>query len=91
MKRVFVPMGTCSDRIEFDLVEGRVRNASFNAGCDGNLQAIGALVEGMEADRLVSLLKGIRCGRKTTSCADQLAKAVEEALAGPEVASADPV
>jgi uncharacterized protein (TIGR03905 family) len=87
MKKRFVPVGTCSDRIEFNLEDGKVRNAVFHSGCSGNLKAIGILVEGMEASELVQRLKGIRCGHRATSCADQLAKAVEEALAGAAVAN----
>jgi len=88
-KRTFMPVGTCSERIEFDLEDGRVRHAVFHSGCSGNLKAIGVLVEGMEADRLVGLLKGIRCGHRKTSCADQLARAVEEAVEAARLANPD--
>ena len=88
-RKTYVPVGTCSERIEFELEDGLVRRAVFHSGCSGNLKAIGALVEGMEADRLVGLLKGIRCGHRKTSCADQLAKAVEEALEASRLANPD--
>jgi uncharacterized protein (TIGR03905 family) len=70
--------GTCSTKIRFDLRDGRVRSLSFEDGCDGNLKALGILVEGMDADELVKKFKGLRCGRRKTSCADQLAKAIEQ-------------
>ncbi|MDR1108536.1 MAG: TIGR03905 family TSCPD domain-containing protein [Spirochaetaceae bacterium] len=72
--------GTCSTGIRFELREGRIFSLSFEDGCDGNLKAIGLLAEGMEADTLVKRLKGLRCGQKKTSCADQLARAVTEAI-----------
>jgi uncharacterized protein (TIGR03905 family) len=72
--------GTCSTAIRFELREGRIFSLSFEDGCDGNLKAIGLLAEGMEAGALIKRLKGLRCGQKKTSCADQLARAVAEAL-----------
>jgi uncharacterized protein (TIGR03905 family) len=74
--------GTCSSKITFSLEDGKVRSVSFKDGCDGNLKAISTLVEGMDSHELVSRLKGIQCGRKGTSCADQLAQAVDKAQAG---------
>lgn len=72
--------GTCSTQITFDLNDGIVSNVSFVRGCNGNLKAIGKLVEGMEAEKLINILKGNTCGMRSTSCADQLATAVEKAL-----------
>lgn len=72
--------GTCSSFIEFELDDGIVHNVEFTNGCNGNLKAISKLVEGMEAEKVISLLKGNTCGRKPTSCADQLACALEAAL-----------
>jgi uncharacterized protein (TIGR03905 family) len=72
--------GTCSTKIRFDLSEGKIHNVSFEDGCDGNLKALGILAEGMDAKELVKKLKDLRCGRKKTSCADQLARAVEQFL-----------
>jgi uncharacterized protein (TIGR03905 family) len=71
--------GTCSANIQFELKEGKVHSVSFNGGCNGNLKALGVLVEGMDAEELVKKLKGLDCGTKGTSCADQLAKAVSQA------------
>ncbi len=73
--------GTCSSRIEFELDDNnRVHNVHFTNGCNGNLKGISAIVEGMDADELISKLGGITCGFKRTSCPDQLAKAVRQAL-----------
>jgi uncharacterized protein (TIGR03905 family) len=71
---------TCSTKINFELNDGKVYSVSFKDGCDGNLKAIGILVEGTDAEELVKKLKGLCCGRKKTSCADQLADALERAL-----------
>lgn len=70
--------GTCSSQIEFDVEEGIVKNVRFTGGCNGNLKAISALVEGQPKDKVISILKGIKCGFKDTSCGDQLARALEE-------------
>lgn len=70
--------GTCSSKIEFDVEDGLVKNVRFTGGCNGNLKAIAALVEGQPKEKVISLLKGIKCGFKDTSCGDQLAKALEE-------------
>lgn len=77
--------GTCSMAIRFNLFEENgkkvVRDVQFIGGCSGNTQGVAKLVEGMYAEEVISRLKGIRCGYKPTSCPDQLAKAVEKALA----------
>jgi uncharacterized protein (TIGR03905 family) len=78
----YKPQGVCSRKITFDLREGRVHDVAFEAGCDGNLKAIGKLVEGMDARELIAVLKNNTCGFRKTSCADQLALAVEKSLAG---------
>ena len=72
--------GTCSTKIQFELRNGRVYSTAFENGCNGNLKALGILVEGMDAGELVAKLKGLRCGKKKTSCADQLAAAVAAAI-----------
>lgn len=72
--------GVCASTINFELNDGIVTNVSFIGGCNGNLKAISKLVEGMDAEKLISLLKGNKCGFKQTSCADQLAIAIEKAL-----------
>jgi uncharacterized protein (TIGR03905 family) len=72
--------GVCSKEINFELRDGKLHSVSFVNGCDGNLKALGILVEGMDANLLVEKLKGLRCGRRNTSCADQLATAVAQAV-----------
>ncbi|MDE6042531.1 MAG: TIGR03905 family TSCPD domain-containing protein [Muribaculaceae bacterium] len=73
----YTTQGTCSRVIDFDVdAEGCVRNVRFTGGCHGNLQGIAALVEGCKATDVAARLAGIRCGSKTTSCPDQLARAL---------------
>jgi len=79
--KTYPNVGTCSRAVSFDLENGIVRNVQFDGGCSGNTQGIGRLVEGMEAAEAIRRLKGIRCGMKPTSCPDQLARALEKALA----------
>ncbi|HWQ07218.1 MAG TPA: TIGR03905 family TSCPD domain-containing protein [Feifaniaceae bacterium] len=79
MKHQFTPRGVCSQKIEFELEDGKLKNVSFLGGCSGNLKAIGKLVEGMEADKVIALLGGNTCGFNSTSCADQLAIAIQQA------------
>lgn len=78
MEYTYKTKGTCSSVIEFDVEDGIVRNVRFTGGCNGNLKAIAALVEGMPKDRVIEILKGIDCRGKGTSCGDQLARALEE-------------
>ena len=72
--------GTCSQYIQFDIEDGKLKNVQFIGGCNGNLKGIGALVEGMDAEAVIARLEGTTCGGKPTSCPDQLARAVKEAL-----------
>ncbi|MBQ8767228.1 MAG: TIGR03905 family TSCPD domain-containing protein [Clostridia bacterium] len=72
--------GTCSREITFELENGIVKNVSFYGGCNGNLKGIAALVEGRKAEEVIPIIKGIKCGFKPTSCPDQLANALQEAL-----------
>ena len=71
---------TCSEAVSFEIEDGILRNVVFEYGCDGNTQGISRLVEGMPAEEVVKRLEGIRCRFKPTSCPDQLAKALKEAL-----------
>ncbi len=73
--------GTCSQTITLTLDGEIIESVAFRGGCHGNLQGISRLVEGMNAREAISRLKGIRCGFKPTSCPDQLAQALESALA----------
>ena len=79
MQYEYKPRGTCSQKIFFDIEDGKVKNVQFLGGCNGNLKGIGALVEGMNVDEVISRLEGTKCGMKSTSCPDQLAKALKEA------------
>ncbi len=72
--------GTCSRAIIIDLEDGVITDCQFVGGCSGNTQGVSALVKGLNAEEAISRLKGIKCGFKTTSCPDQLAVALEEAL-----------
>ena len=69
--------GTCSTYIDIELDGDVIRSVSFFGGCNGNLQGISKLVEGMKAEEAIKKLKGIKCGFKPTSCPDQLAVALE--------------
>ena len=71
--------GTCSQKILFDIRDGKVHDVEFISGCSGNTQGVAALVEGMDVDEVITRLKGIKCGFKPTSCPDQLALALEAA------------
>ena len=78
---LFHPEGVCSQEILFELDgQGKVHRVQFVGGCPGNLTAISKLVEGADARQIAALLKGNDCAGKGTSCADQLARALEEAL-----------
>ena len=76
----YKPHGVCARGITFEIEDNVVKNIEFAGGCSGNTQGVSALAEGMDADELIERLAGIRCGFKNTSCPDQLAKAVAEAL-----------
>ena len=76
----YTPKYVCSNRIYFGLEDGKLYNIRFDGGCNGNLKAIGKLLEGREAEEAVRILKGNDCAGRGTSCADQLARAVEAAL-----------
>ncbi len=72
--------GTCSSVIEIELDGDVIDSVKFYGGCDGNLKGISKLVKGMKAQDVIDLLEGTRCGFKNTSCPDQLAKALKQAL-----------
>ena len=81
MKYNYKTKGTCSRSIQFELNDGIINNVSFEGGCNGNLKGIAALAEGKKAEEVIEAIKGIRCGFESTSCPDQFARALEEALA----------
>ncbi len=70
--------GTCARTIKIEVEGDVVQSVKFEGGCHGNLQGIGALVKGMKIQDVIDKLSGIRCGFKSTSCPDQLAKALQE-------------
>lgn len=71
---------TCAQMISFDIEDDVVTNISFLGGCNGNLKAIAKLVDGWTVEKIEKMLLGNTCGRRSTSCADQLAKAVRAAV-----------
>ena len=73
--------GTCARVIEFELENGIIGDVRFEGGCNGNLKGISSLIKGMKAEDVIARCSGIRCGFKSTSCPDQLAQALKEALA----------
>ncbi|MBQ9066008.1 MAG: TIGR03905 family TSCPD domain-containing protein [Clostridia bacterium] len=79
MRYSYQTQGTCSQQIDFDLEGDVVKNIEFFGGCNGNLQGISALCDGMTVDEIEDRLGGIRCGFKQTSCPDQLCRAVKAA------------
>lgn len=72
--------GVCSTRMVIDVEDDTIQSVKIFNGCDGNLQGISRLVEGMKVTDAISRLEGIRCGGKSTSCPDQLAQALKQAV-----------
>ena len=79
MEYTFTPQGVCSRQIDFELDGDTVKNVRFTGGCNGNLKAIGKLIEGENVDKVIGILEGNTCGFRQTSCADQLTIALREA------------
>lgn len=75
---VFVPEKVCAKAIRYVVEDNKLSHVSFTGGCDGNLKALSVLMEGMPVDDVVEKLSGITCGKKTTSCVDQLCNALRE-------------
>lgn len=78
MNYTYKTKGTCSSHIELEIEDERIKDIAFWGGCNGNLQGISRLVKGMHVCEVISRLEGIRCGRRSTSCPDQLCKALHE-------------
>lgn len=81
MKKTYFTKGTCSKAIQIDMEDGVINSVKFIGGCSGNTQGIARLVAGRKAEEILPLIRGIRCGFKSTSCPDQLASALTEMLA----------
>lgn len=81
MQYEYKTKGTCSQKIFFDVEDGKVHDVQFLGGCNGNLKGIASLVEGQKIEDVIPRVEGIRCGMKSTSCPDQLAQALKEAKA----------
>ena len=77
---IYKTSGTCSREIHFEVVEGKITGVKFVGGCNGNLQGISKLVEGMDVNEAISSLEGISCNGRPTSCPDQLARALKQTL-----------
>lgn len=82
MKHIaYQPKGVCAMQIDYDLdEENKIHNLRFIGGCNGNLKAIGKLLEGKDAKEAADILRGNDCGGRGTSCADQLAKSIDQIL-----------
>lgn len=74
------PKGVCSRQIDFEIKDNKVTDVKFVGGCNGNLQGISRLIEGMDVHEAIERIEGITCGLKSTSCPDQLAQALKEAV-----------
>ena len=77
----YTPSGVCSKQIDFDIEDGKIRNLVYIGGCNGNLKAVGRLVEGKDAKEIADILRGNLCGMRGTSCADQFSKAIDKYVA----------
>ena len=82
MTITYTPTGVCSRKMTIEVEEGIIRSVEVLDGCNGNLQGISRLMEGMTVEEAIRRMEGIRCGRKSTSCPDQLARALEQYKAG---------
>ena len=80
MQYEYKTKGTCSQRILFEIEDGKLHNVQYIGGCNGNLKGIGSLVEGMDVNEVTARLEGTTCGFKSTSCPDQLARALKEVI-----------
>lgn len=80
MTYTFTPRGVCSRRMTVELEDGVIKDVKVEGGCSGNLQGISRLVVAMKATDAIERMQGISCGGKPTSCPDQLARALTEAL-----------
>ena len=80
MTYTYKTKGTCSTNIELEVEDGIVRNIAFWGGCNGNLKGITSLLKGMKAQDAIERMEGLTCGPRPTSCPDQVAQCLKEAL-----------
>lgn len=80
MTYTYKTKGTCSQGIQFEIEDNKVHNVQFIGGCSGNTQGVARLIEGMDVNEAISRIKGIHCGPRPTSCPDQLAFALKQAI-----------
>lgn len=80
MHYTLYPKGVCSTQIDLDVTDGKIHNLRYTGGCNGNLKALGAMCEGASAEEVIRRLSGITCGYKATSCSDQLARLLKDAM-----------
>ncbi len=76
----YIPKGVCSQRMEIDVDRGVIQQARVMGGCNGNLQGICSLLRGMRVEEAIQRMEGIKCGFKPTSCPDQMAQALKQAV-----------
>ena len=80
MQYTYYPKGVCSRKIDLEITDGIITSVKFTGGCHGNTQGVSRLMEGLKAEEAIKRLEGIDCMGKGTSCPDQLAKALKEAM-----------
>lgn len=80
MTITYTPRGVCSQKMVIEVEEGVIASVEVLGGCNGNLQGLSSLLRGMKVEEAVQRLEGIRCGRRPTSCPDQIAQALKQAL-----------
>ena len=76
----YIPQGVCATKINFEIKNGIIHKVIFTNGCNGNLQGLSRLLEGMTPEEAIKRLRGISCRNKGTSCPDQFAKALEKTM-----------
>ncbi len=80
MTITYQPTGVCSKLYNIEVEDGIIKSLEVIGGCNGNLKAISSLIQGMPVEEAISRMEGIRCGMRPTSCPDQIAKALKQAL-----------
>lgn len=76
----YIPRGVCSREYQIQVEDGVIQSIHITGGCHGNLQGIASLLKGMKVEDAIQRMEGIRCGMRATSCPDQIAKALKQAL-----------